>query len=268
MATNYVPEQRLYIDESGDHGYSQVDRIENRFLGLLGCVFERSNDYISATNAMNRIKNKFWPNNDPDNPVIFHREEMLRCENHFTVLKDKAIRQDFDKEILELLRESKYTIINIVLDKRIHQNRYDVPFDPYHYCLTIILQRYCGWLNYFSTTGDVMAESRGNRPDSGVKSQYRKIYEDGTMFLDKSLAQETLTSKKIKIKPKSHNIPGLQFADLLAWPLKEKLLFEHGIRKDRYMGMFSESIYCAVEDKFNRRFDTGKVLGYGEVFVK
>lgn len=62
-------------------------------------------------------------------------------------------------------------------------------------------------------------------------------------------------------------IAGLQIADLLAYPLKEKLFFEKGIRKNNFLNTFNERVYQTVKDKYNRQFFTGRISGYGEVFI-
>jgi len=114
-----------------------------------------------------------------------------------------------------------------------------------------MLERYAFWLTENSTEGDVMGESRGIE-DLELKKEYRAIWQDGTMQKpDPSLFQTRLTSKEIKIKPKSSNIPGLQIADLLAYPLREKLLFDKGIRNN-YTGNFNETVYKSVADKIRK----------------
>ena len=128
-----------------------------------------------------------------------------------------------------------------------------------------MLERYAFWLSEQKAEGDVMGESRG-KEDLELKKEYRRIWLDGTIQKpDSSLFQTKLTSKEIKIKPKTSNIPGLQIADLLAYPLKEKLLHERSIRKN-FVGTFSEKIYSAVEKKI-RRSSFGRTAGYGEIFL-
>lgn len=38
MSEIKVPSFRLYIDESGDHTYKEIDKIDKRYLGLTGCI--------------------------------------------------------------------------------------------------------------------------------------------------------------------------------------------------------------------------------------
>lgn len=74
--------------------------------------------------------------------------------------------------------------------------------------------------------GDVVAESRGGNEDTKLKNEYRRIYDNGTRYHPKEFFQNTLTSKEIKIKPKIANIGGIQVADLIAFPSKQRILLE------------------------------------------
>jgi hypothetical protein len=64
-----------------------------------------------------------------------------------------------------------------------------------------------------------------------LKAAYREIHAGGSSYKAASFFQRTLSSKEIKIKPKIANIPGLQLADLLAYPAKMRMLEEHGRNK-------------------------------------
>ena len=199
----------------------------------------------------------------------FHREEMVYCKSYFSIFKDPAIRRRFDERLIDFLSRQKFVIINVVLDKKTHFGRYKYPINPYQYCLTAMLERYCGWLKIKGISGDVMAESRGGVEDRQLKAVYAEIFRKGTnQRRDPGFFSGILTSREIKIKPKIANISGLQIADILAYPLKEKLFYAEGIRKDNFSGMFNERIFDAVKGKYNRQLFTGRVRGYGEVFMQ
>ncbi len=267
MSEIKTPFYRLYIDESGDHTYINLTSVPHRYLGLLGCIFERQNDYKKAAKGLETLKRNFWPDPNPDKPVIFHREEMVNQRGYFSVFKNKNIRETFDNCLIDFLKEQNFTIIIVVLDKKGHVDQYKYPINPYDYCLTAMLERYCGWLGKVKkSTGDVLAESRSAKEDRQLKAVYKNIYHKGTNQREATFFRNVLTSCEIKIKPKIVNIAGLQIADLLAYPLKEKLLYSRGIRTTNFLGTFNAKVYNAVKDKFNRQFFTGIVTGYGEVF--
>lgn len=262
-----TPYYRLYIDESGDHTYKDLSYVSHRYLGLLGCIFERAGDYQRVADELKSLKQIFWPNPDPDIPVIFHREDMINCRGYFSIFRDKNIREQFNNSLMDYLKRQRFTIINVILDKKAHVTQYKYPMNPYDYCLTAILERYCGWLKMKKNFGDVLAESRGGKEDRQLKAVYKKIYHRGTNQRDSTFFSNVLTSCEIKIKPKITNIAGLQIADILAYPFKEKIFYERGIRTNNFVGTFNEKVYNAVSDKLNRRRFNGRIAGYGEVFI-
>lgn len=265
MSEILVPQHRLYLDESGDHRYENLGDISYRYLTLLGCVFDRGAEYLRMSRLMEEIKREFWPTADPDKPVIFHRAEMVRRYGQFRIFNDPAVRQRFDERMLELLTVPVYTIICVTIDKQGHKERYVHADHPYHYLLRVMLERYALFLQDISSVGDVMAESR-HTEDSPLKMVYRHIWMDGTSFRQADLFQKRLTSREIKIESKSRNVTGLQLADLLAHPLKQRILSERRI-SDNFKGRFAERVYNAVQGKIRRSPKTGSTTGFGEVFI-
>jgi hypothetical protein len=49
--------------------------------------------------------------------------------------------------------------------------------------------------------------------------------------------------------------------------LKEKIFYEKNIRKTNFIGTFNEKVFNAVKDKYNKQLFTGRIKGYGEVFI-
>ncbi len=129
-----------------------------------------------------------------------------------------------------------------------------------------MLDRYSGWLNYRNATGDVMAETRGRREDQQLAQAYLRTYESGTLLFPASHHQRALSSKEIKIKPKCANIAGLQLADILAHPVKQTILIEQGRVPDPGV-FFGRRLYEAVRNRFNCNWQTGRVTGYGIVYL-
>lgn len=160
-----------------------------------------------------------------------------------------------------------YLLITVVIDKKAHIERYgSAAFHPYHYCLAVLLERYCGFLNRIHGQGDVMAESRGGTEDRQLRAAYQSIWQNGTHFRTPQFFQQALTSKEIKLKPKAANIAGLQVADLLAYPCKQEILLAHERIQDPG-DVFGKEISRCVASKYNRRLSDGRVKGYGQVFL-
>lgn len=253
---------RMYVDESGDHTYAE----QKRYLCLTGIIFESQYYKDVFHPAFQNFKQKHFPHN-PDEPVILHRREILDKSGPFWRLRDEQNEEDFNADFLSLLTTQKYTTISVVIDKKAHVDRYgESALHPYHFCLIALLERYCGVLNYYNVKGDVLAESRGGREDMQLKEAYKTVYESGTSFRKPDFFQNSLTSKEIKIKPKSANIAGLQLADLLAHPCKIEILHEKG-HIENWDGVFEKEICKCIQKKYNKHVLNGQIKGYGKVFL-
>lgn len=135
--------------------------------------------------------------------------------------------------------------------------------NPYHYCLVALLQRYCHLLG--ERRGDVMGESRGKVEDQQLKAAYEALYDGGDLHNRAEFYQARLTSREIKLKPKSKNVAGLQLADLLAHPAKQRCLVRQAVPE------VQESVFGRrVADLFwqkLRQSKEGETKGYGEIFL-
>jgi len=256
---------RLYIDESGDHTYNLLDQISYRYLGLMGVWFEQTKAYVRFADDVNAFKRRiFGPR--PDNPVILHRSDIINRKGPFGILCDERTRRSFDEGLLQLVGSADFKMVLVVIDKRQHLREYYRPYHPYHYCLAAMLDRYDGWLGHKKYVGDVMAESREGKADMALKQAYQDVYDSGkhSMF-PSEFHSSVLTSRKIKIKPKEANIPGLQLADILAYPLKQAWLAQRGVVSE--VGKFGARLAEVCEGKFNRKERTGQLAGYGRVWL-
>jgi len=170
---------------------------------------------------MEALKAKYF-NSHPDEPVIFHRKELVYRKNAFTVLKNPLIEKAFNEELLFLLEKWEFKVIAVVLDKLEHNDNYENKwkYDPYHYCLEVLIERYRLFLKTNLMKGDVMIESRSGKEDMRLKKSFRELIENGTQYLTSDELMGYLTSKEIKVRSKLSNIAGLQLADLLAHTMR------------------------------------------------
>ena len=178
-STTNEPEDRyrLYIDESGDHVFRHLEKESHRYLCLLGCWF-RVGEYHEFHQALEAFKHKHIPHN-PDDPVILHREEIVNRRRSFWRLRDPALAQEFDDDLIELIREARFRVVAVVIDKKALREAYPTPAHPYHLAIGFMLQRYCGYLNHINKQGDVMSESRGGRENRLLMDSYSRHYERG-----------------------------------------------------------------------------------------
>jgi len=247
---------RIYIDESGDHTYHHLDSASTRYLGLTGIIIESELYRTHLQPEFEKLKQAHFPHS-PDEPVILHRNELIGREGFFGALRDPGRNQAFTADLIRFFSGQNYTIYTVVIDKKAHTDRYGkAAAHPYHYCLTVLLEGYRGFLNSEGGHGDVMAESRGGSEDMELKRVYQELYAVGTQFLSAESFQRVLTSRELKLKRKAANIAGLQMADLLAYPLKQDILVKNDVPGVSH-GDFGEKLCGSVLGKENansRRF--------------
>ena len=245
---------RIYIDEVGNPDLESSDNPNHRFLSLTGIILEL--DYVKSVlhPQMEALKAKYFDYH-PDDPIVFHRKEMVNALSPFQNLKDPDIRAKFDSELLTLLRSWQYVVISVCLDKKKHKETYTTwRYDPYHYCLAILLERYVLFLERVDAHGDTMAESRGGKEDIRLKDSFHRLWKNGTDYIHADDFHKTLTSKQLKVKPKANNISGLQLADLLAHPSRNEILYEQDLLHTR-LAPFAKLIIKILQLKYDRQFD-------------
>lgn len=248
----------MYVDESGDHSYRELELPGKRFLCLTGVVVEDGPYKTTIQPEVEAIKARFFRRHSPDEPVVFHRKDIVERRGHFSVLQDQAIDARFRADVLGFLGGRPFQIFSAVIDKKSHIDRYGgAALHPYHYCFTVILERYSGFLKVNNSQGDVLAESRGGTEDRELKEAYSLLWNRGTGFHSAASFQARFTSSEVKLKRKEMNIAGLQIADLLAHPLKQDILAQYGFAES-VNSDFARQICGAVVQKQNR---------YGRVFL-
>ena len=253
---------RIYIDEVGNPDLESSDNPNHRFLSLTGVILEL--DYVRQTlhPEMEQLKAEFFLSH-PDEPIIFHRKEMLNAKPPFETLRNINIREEFDKKLLDRLSAWDYTVISVCLDKKKHKETYTkFHFHPYHYCLAVLLERFALFLKRENSHGDVMAESRGGKEDRKLKDSFARLWKQGTPYIGPKLFQERLTSKQLKVKTKTNNISGLQLADILAHPSRNEVLLENQQYSVK-IAPFAKRIITVLQDKYDR--DGNRI--YGKKFL-
>jgi hypothetical protein len=243
---------RIYIDEVGNPDLESSDDPNHRFLSLTGVILEL--EYVERVvhPQMEDLKKKYFRYH-PDEPVIFHRKDLIRGTAPFDTLKDEEIRQRFDNELLDLLKTWNYTIVSVCLDKKKHKQQYATwRYDPYHYCLAILLERFVFFLEQHDSRGDVLAESRGGKEDVRLKKAFRRLWEKGTDYIAPETFQHYLTSCELKVKPKANNISGLQIADIIAHPSRNEILNENGF-SEIAIAPYAKRIIEVLQSKYYRR---------------
>jgi uncharacterized protein DUF3800 len=256
---------RLFIDETGTHDLSGARDPNNRFLSLTGLIF-RSLDIDNALEPWLRVfKERHFGHVDDPPGVILHRKEIVNRRPPFDVLFDPENERAFNADLLRLLAKLNYKAITVTIDKRAHLERYSKwHHNPYHYCMDAMLERYCMQMNNQNMRGDVMIESRDKKLDKKLKKSFQFIYQNGTMQMNKTDLQRALTTRELKLKPKSANVAGLQLCDLLAHPACVAARCHHDgcTLPDNFGGALAE----VLEGKYRRSY-YGQIDGYGRKWL-
>lgn len=251
---------RIYIDEVGNSDLNSSNDPNHRFLSLTGVIFELK--YVSEilNPEIENLKKKYFDAH-PDEALILHRKEIVNKKHPFERLRDKTTEKNFNKELLALFQKWEYKIITVVIDKQEHNSKYTTwKYDPYHFCMEILVERFFYFLSSVNTIGDVMIESRGGKEDIRLKRSFRRIMDSGTHYVNAGELDKRITSLELKVKPKSANISGLQVADLLAFPSRRHVLKHYGkLDDDRFT--FNEKIIEIIKDKYDRKGN--RIEGYG-----
>lgn len=266
------PDYRLYIDESGTPSYEDVRSIDRQFLCLTGVIVDLSISRDQLHPRMDELKTKFFPGHHPDDPVVLHRDDIVKRSKQFWPLRDENTNVLWEEDLHKFILEVPFTAIAVVADKKSLKAKYgESAHHPYLYVLNIILERYVKFLEDNRSAGDVMVESRGRKEDQLMRSEYERLYNYGTYYVGGGQFQQVLTSRKIKVKTKLENVAGLQLADLLCHPLKY-LLLKHYKKNDRELGQYAKKLCrCLIEQGklFNAQNRSGqrKVIGFGLKFI-
>ena len=252
----------MYIDETGNSDLKSSDNPNHRFLTLTGVIVNLQ--YISDTLApeLEALKSKYFGSH-PDEPIILHRKEMVNAKPPFSILRDNSVKEKFNNELLHLLDSWQYKVISVIMDKRELKTRYTTwQFDPYHYCLSVLIERYTMFLEDCKAIGDVLAESRGKNEDIRLKQSFESLVEKGTDYIAGDRISAALTSKQLKVKLKSNNIAGLQLCDLLAHPSRLEMIKTYNLDNIDYSDRFAAKIIEILHKKYYQKGN--KIIGIGK----
>ena len=120
-----MPLYRIYIDEVGNHDMTHVDDPNHRFLSLTGVILEADYNLRVLQPEMNQIKREFFQQ-DPDEPIIFHRKELVNKRPPFQALLDPEVEKQFNNVLLTALARWEYSVVTVAIDKKAHRDRYQM----------------------------------------------------------------------------------------------------------------------------------------------
>ncbi len=209
----------FFLDETGDHGLSYVDKNFPLFL-LCGCLFSEA--ALEKTQAkMNALKQEIFKSGH----VILHSREIRKCEGAFQVLFNLALKEKFYKGINQIMSEAEFKIIAAGINKEEHTKHYGKgAIDPYELCLSFLLERLVFCMDSLdkSAVADIHVEQRGAKENASLVAHYNSTRDRGTYFV--SSERLKARTRDFRFFSKRQNIAGLQIADLCAYPLARYIL--------------------------------------------
>jgi Protein of unknown function (DUF3800) len=251
---------RLFVDEVGHGDFSGCELPGEQYLGLTGVIMDVGYEQGDFAVRMNRLKREIF---QTENVILHRREIMNRVPPPFDRLNCNATRATFDQGCMRLVENSNYTVLTVIIDKAEHLRRYTVwRFQPYHYCMTCLLERYARWLSRRNLVGDVMFESRDKKQNMKLAKAYRRLYKRGTEQVKDHVFQKSFTSRELKIQNKAANVAGLQLADLIASPLCRDLICRN-VKVEMKAGFGKRIVDIVRGSKYDRCGWNGKIEGWG-----
>lgn len=202
----------IYVDESGDHSLTSIDPQFPIF--SLAFFIVRKSDYVhEIVPRFQELKFK-WFGHDM---VVFHEAEIRRRAAPFVFLGDPEKREEFMRDISQLMTGIAYSIVACVINKSLLSNKYSSPDNPYALALLFCLERAAGYLNAHDQDGKIthiICESRGKKEDVDLELEFLRIT-SGRHFLRSS----PIDGFRLIFADKKCNSTGLQVADLIARPI-------------------------------------------------
>ena len=258
---------RMFIDDTGDIRNAATNHPQQRFAGVVGVIFEFT--YLRETfePGFDQLRQRHFGRRDDGTLPILHLRKMKQAnlEGPFGRLADPANREAWERDCMSMYRRAAYHVIAICVDKIAFYARHPGwQGSVYELLVGNAIERYFYFLRDRGA-GDIVAEATNSALDVELKCLYRRFYENGTDHAPAASLQSVLTSREMKIKPKSANIAGLQMADLLASTCFShcKRIYARGPTFDPFAMAVAQVIEC---EKFYRNPSTNDPHGYGRVW--
>lgn len=233
----------IYVDESGDHTLTAIDRDYPVFV-LDFCIFRKD----SYANVVAPQVQAFKFAHFGHDIVVLHEHEIRKQKPPFVFLKSRDKRDVFMEGLNRLIEQADFTIVAAAIHKERLTRRYTAPGNLYEMALTFCMERAHAFLRdrgQHMLTTHIVVERRGKREDDELELAFRRI-RDGANYVGE------MPSFEIIFADKKTNSAGLQLADLTARPIGRHVL--DPAQPNR--------AWEIIEPKL-RRSPTGAVRGWG-----
>ena len=209
----------LFLDETGDHGLTYIDRNFPLFL-LCGLIIEQK-ALIQLEDEVNSFKEKFFGTKD----VILHSRDIRKCEGPFQILFDLSLKEQFYANLNKILSDAQYSLVGSAVNKKRHIKKYGkIASDLYSLSLSFVLERLVFYLDSISVNAKahIYAEERGKKENNQLVKYFNSVRDMGTYYVTNTRLQNRI--EDFRFFNKRDNIVGLQIADLCAYPMARHVL--------------------------------------------
>lgn len=195
-----------FIDESGDHGLAKVDPASPVFV-LTAAVYPLSQYLDHEIPAMARLKIDRWGHEG----VVLHSYDIRKKRGPFSFCQFAEQREQFQNDLCDFFNISRCTLIAACINKGVLNGHYVTPDDPYFLSVKFVLERLHMMCGAREQT-QVVFESRGDLEDALVLGWCGRIC-TGENYRREAFNMAFTFAKK------THNVTGLQVADLACFPI-------------------------------------------------
>ncbi len=216
MRENHYSDYVVYADESGD--LSLEDKDYPVFV-LAFCIFSKREYLTDVVRHIKGFKFATWGHD----MTVLHSKKIRMQIDDFHFLQGQAQRGLFMAALSQAIKDSPFTIIATGIDKRLLQEQYVTPANPYKLALQFSLERLYRFLtekNQNGRTTHIVIESR-------MDNQNKELEKAFLSMLEKNKPWQDQCPMKLIFGDKKANSIGLQLADLIAYPIGRHVLKPH-----------------------------------------
>jgi hypothetical protein len=205
----------VYVDESGDHSLTKIDRDYPIFV-LVFCVFNKKKYSQKTTSLLSDFKLKHFGHD----AVILHEAEIRKKIGDFSNLNNQSVNQEFMDELTEIIEKDDFVLIYHVVDKQKLRDEGELIENPYHIALKKCidgLEQYLKRQHQENSLTHIIVECRGKKEDMELRAEFEQTCLDNQK-------DGVAVSFDLRLEDKKQNLAGLQVADLVARPLGRNYL--------------------------------------------
>ena len=170
----------LYIDASGDPGRPKPNgNSTTNFYCLFGISIDPEKHLPSINKEVNSIIDKYFPQNPP---AELKYSWLIGGKNEYSVL-DKPTRKKLADDIFNIIKEIEPTLFGVVIEKKVHYEKYVSPIDPREYALRVMLGRFTKYLERISEFGVVIADSEDKKTTDRLRNAELDFRKNGIVML-------------------------------------------------------------------------------------